>query len=76
MPGNLARHHSCKSHTIKISNHSAVLNRNVHSILLKQVRILELPHDIVKQILGDGGIHLPENTEKQCFLFKNHKIRS
>jgi len=43
---------------------------------LKQVRILELPHGVVKYVLGDHGVHLPENTEKQCVLFKTHKVTS
>lgn len=36
-----------------------------NTTLLEQVRILELPHGIVKQILGGHGVHLPENTEKR-----------
>lgn len=72
----LVWHHSCKSYTIKISNHSVVPNRKDNSTLLERVRILELPHSIMKQILGGGGVHLPENAEKQCFLFKTHRIRS
>lgn len=76
MAGKLAWHHGCKSHIIKISNHSVVLNRKAHSILLKQIRIFDLPHNVEKQILGGDGVHLPESIETQCFLLKTHKVRS
>lgn len=71
----------CKSVkcTLEVSDDSVVLNRKIIQFCWNESEFLcFLEWKKVKQIHGGGagGVPLLENTEKQCFLFKHHKVRS